>query len=50
MIVGDESYDEVKSSILTVLAANELRRVLSLIKKYINERLLIISTGQNDFV
>ena len=45
MIVGEESYDEVKTSILTVLAANELCRVLSLIKKYINERLLIISTG-----
>ena len=45
MIIEDESYDQVKTSILTVLAAIELCRVLSLIKKYISEQLSIISTG-----
>lgn len=45
MIIEDESYDQVKTSILTLLAAIELCRVLSLIKKYINEQLSIISTG-----
>lgn len=45
MIVADESYDQVKTSILTVLSAIELGRVLSLIKKSVNEQLSIISTG-----
>ena len=45
MIIADESYDQVKTSILTVLSAIELGRVLSLIKKSVNEQLSIISTG-----
>lgn len=45
MIVADESYYQVKTSIRTVLAAIELGRVLSLIKKSVNEQLSIISTG-----
>ena len=45
MIVADESYDQVKTSILTVLSAIELGRVLSLIKKSVNDQLSIISTG-----
>lgn len=45
MIVADESYDQVKTSILTVLSAIELGRVLSLIKESVNEQLSIISTG-----
>ena len=45
MIVADESYDQVNTSILTVLSAIELGRVLSLIKKSVNEQLSIISTG-----
>lgn len=45
MIVADDSYDQVKTSILTVLSAIELGRVLSLIKKSVNEQLSIISTG-----
>lgn len=45
MIVADESYDQVKTSILTVVSAIELGRVLSLIKKSVNEQLSIISTG-----
>lgn len=54
MIVADESYDQVKTSILTVVSAIELGRVLSLIKKSVNEQLSIISTGikfaENNFV
>ena len=56
MVVVDESYDQVKTSILTVLAAIELCRVLSLIKKYIkltsNFRLFprALSSRKNNFV